>query len=227
MFGALLTRDDVVYLAGSFVAHLGPGINASVLPLHRTGPSVHAPAARDLRTRVLNRVDTILWPARSDFQARRENLATLRRAADVITQGGGVHLFPTGSMSAAAAWQPGIGHLARLLAHRPSQDGRPVYLVPLVYGVSDAHVEASRIFPRRSLTRLAGRLQVGLLAGPPYVYAPPPVDLSDLDITPRTPAPVITRMLFEVWEQARADAERTFARWPNLAPHLQPHGAGS
>jgi hypothetical protein len=222
LFSALLARDDVFHLAGSFVARIGPGIGPFILPLHRRGLNGREAASAGIRNRVLNKVDSIVWPPSADYQASRQNLAMLSHAADLIANGGGVHVFPSGSMLAEAIWQPGIGHLVRQLAQRARGGSRPVYLVPLVYGVCDAHVVASRLYPRRSVLRLASRLQVALSLGPPYVYAPPPINLADLGIDARTPANAITARLFELWTRAQADARHTIVRWPKVAPHLRP-----
>ncbi|SEM21181.1 hypothetical protein [Streptacidiphilus jiangxiensis] len=228
LFNALLVREDVYFLAGDFVASVGPHLARMVLPLARTGGG--GPAPRGVRDRTLAAVEQAVWPVRDDFAARRANAAQLACAARLIAgEGGGVHLFPSGSLQQDAPWRPGAGHLVRLLlrARAAEPGGRPVHLVPMVYGVRDAHLLASRLPGPRSALRAAARLRLAYADPGPYVYADAPVPLDAL--TPAGPtgaatAVELTARLHRIWAEARDNAARAIPGWRAAPAELRPEG---
>lgn len=225
LFNALLTRTDIHYLAGDFVARVGPNLARVVLPLAR--PDSPAPTPAGLRARALDAVERALWPARDDFAARRANAAQLARAGRLIGSGGaGVHVFPSGSLHPGAPWQPGIGHLVRSLARaRGTQSStRPIHLIPMVYGVRDAHLLAARVLGAHPGMRAAARLRLAVRDPGPYVYADAPVPL-DVFLPPGDPLPppaVLAERLRELWLRARAGADRAIPGWRSAGSVLGP-----
>jgi hypothetical protein len=211
LFNSLFARCDIAHLAGTFIGRVGANLGRLVLPVHNTDDRVrYVPTSR--RGRGLAAVEALIWPHRDDFAAKRENLATLRRTADMVVTGrAGVHLFPAGSMDRQAPWRSGIGHLVRYMLRIDGAE--QVRLVPLVYGITDAHLLASRLF-RRHPVRLLGRLRRLPYPPAPYVYAPEPMGLCDLGFDGRTPPERITGVLHERWVRARGQAATALAGWP-------------
>ncbi|MEO3923320.1 hypothetical protein ABGB07_05605 [Micromonosporaceae bacterium B7E4] len=213
LFGAAQTRPDVYHLAGAFVATACPELGDRLLLLQHAGPRRTGRQA-PLRERALAAVEDAVWPPRPE--SARDNLGTLARAAELIADhGAGVHVFPAGSMHRDAPWQPGIGWLVRrLLWRRPEQ---PVALLPVVYGLSDAHLAASALFRRRPHVRGLARLVLALVGGPPYLYAPAPVPLDAFGVRAGATSREVTEALFALWTTARAEAARAIPGWRDAA----------
>lgn len=209
VFSSLAARPDLYHLAGTFVAAASPGL-ASVLLTLENPASGGSTAGQPLRERVLRTVEGAVWPYRTDGGGPRRNLAVLRRAADLIGGGAGVHVFPSGAMHPGGRWQPGVGWLVRRLLREPA--GAPPYVVPVVHGISDAHLAASALFRRRPGVRALARAVVGLSA-PLSLYAPAPIRVDELGVGPGSSSAEITGVLRALWCSARDQAAEAIPRW--------------
>lgn len=209
VFSSLAARPDLYHLAGTFVATASPGLASVLLTLDNPADDAPAPG-RPLRERMLRAVEEAIWPRPADGGGPRRNLATLRRAADLISGGAGVHMFPAGAMHPGSPWQPGLGWLVRRLRSEPAGDVPSV--VPLVYGMSDAHLAASALFRRRPWIRALARAVVEL-SGPLSLYAPAPVRVDRLGIGPHSTSGEVTATLHDLWRSAHAEAARAIPRW--------------
>ncbi|MEV6303128.1 hypothetical protein AB0M02_27210 [Actinoplanes sp. NPDC051861] len=209
LFSSLADRFDLYHLAGTFVATASPGLSSVLLTLDN--PAVDAPVAKwPLRERMLRTVEGAVWPGDPHGGGSRRNLATLRRAADLINGGAGVHIFPAGSMHPGSRWQPGVGWLVRRLQR--AAPGTVPHVVAVVYGVTDAHLAASALFRRRPWIRALARAVVGL-SSPLSLYAPAPVRVDRLGIGPHSTSREATAILHELWRTAHAEAARAVPCW--------------
>jgi hypothetical protein len=170
---------------------------------------------RPVRERLLREVERAVWPA-----SPRGNLGTLQRAAELIGDGAGVHVFPAGTMHPGSPWQPGAGWLVRRLL----RERHGAYLFPVVYGISDAHLAASALFRRRPVTRALARAAVAL-TGPLSIYVPAPVRIGRLGAEPQDSSRVITELLLGRWRAARAEAAAAIPGW-RAAPATLRAGVG-
>jgi hypothetical protein len=162
---------------------------------------------------VQTRLTARLWASDESFAAKRGNLTALKRAAELVgREGGGLHVFPSGSTQ-TTEWRPGLGAIVSSLASIVREVGTSVFLVPVVYEVRHVHLVASKLFPAYSAARWFGHARVWVSAGPPSVFVGRPLALADLGIDESTSAREVTNVIRDLWLGAAADAKRSMPRW--------------
>lgn len=210
LFGSLLPRDDMLFVGGR------PWVRA-----------VWSSGSAPLRStnRLALAAETKL-PMERDGPARRSALFPhsgddpVKQAAEALSVGmGAVYVLPPGWRCDRQTWDQ-IGCIVEQLLVTRTAAPSTVWLVPVVYQVSPIHVLASRLLPRRSITRFLARVRAATWTGLPAVFIPQPVAVSELQLAAGASSNDIGSQVGDVWfdaqEKARAAIPRwtPFARWP-------------
>lgn len=212
MFNGLLHRDDVYHLGGDHIARVSDALAKHVIPVANSAQRVSSLTVNTLRDRILGRIEAVVWPPTDHEDAGAINRLAIQTAARLVAEeGAALHVFPAGSMNSSAPWLNGLGAIVGTLSRR-TDDSRPVYLVPVVYRVSETHLMASRLFPPTSPVRCLARLQLWACGHPPTVHVGRAIRLDDLELSNQSAA-TITQGLRAVWCRLAEEATATNPGW--------------
>lgn len=210
LFGSLVHRDDVLFVGGRpRVRAVWLSGSAARRPPNRPAPAAQGPS-----------------PVRRDRPAHRPTVFRdsadnpVKQADEALSAGRGVvYVLPRGLRCDRQVWDQVGSIVERLLASRPAASAA-VWVLPVVYQVSPIHVLASRLLPRRSITRFLAQVRAATWTGPPSVFIPQPVAVSELQVAAEASSTDIGSRIGDVWLDAQEKAQaaiprwRPFARWP-------------
>lgn len=215
VFDSCFSRLNVYQIGASFLPQIGPNISKTALLVKNVRISQAKPLdksqTKKMRNKVLDGFEAFVWPPTDDNTAKEHNRKTLSLAAELVLSGCGVNIFPTGSVKVEADWKNGIGSLVRRLARQ--KHDRPVYIVPLFYGISETYPLASNLLPRFNIVHLLAKLQTSIFESTPYLYAPIAIPLESLNLESLETAE-ITHVLKEIWVDIQHTARKRFIKWP-------------
>jgi hypothetical protein len=217
VFDSCFTRRNVYQIGASFAPKIGPNVSKTVLLVHNVSRSptqlLDKSPTKTMRDRVLDRFEAFIWPPTDNPTAKEQNQKTLSAAAELVLNGCGVNIFPAGSVKVKADWKNGIGSLVRRISQQKQKYDRPVYIIPLVYGINETYPLASNLFPRLNIAHLLAKLQASIFESTPYVYAPIAIPLESLNLETLETIE-ITQKLKEIWLGIQQSARKRFVKWP-------------
>lgn len=207
LFGSLVDRDDVLFVGGR------PRV-------HAVWSSGSAPLRAPNRPALAAETTS---PVGRDGPGDRPAVFT-RSADDPVDPGaerlsagrGAVYVLPPGLRCDRQVWDQVGSIVERLLATRAASPAA-VWVVPVVYQVSPIHVLASRLLPRRSLTRFLARVRAATWTGLPSVFIPQPIAVSELQLGAENSSTDIGDRVGEVWMLAQERAQAAMPRWTPFA----------
>src|SRR5579859_1485422 len=211
-FDALFQREDVYHVAASFIGKLGPALGKRLIYVQNT---VERTSAKNWQEKIADMIGDFVWPTTTDRSHMRSNLEALKLAANKIAkEGGGVNVFPTGSVKPSAEWQSGLGWIVKQILSQPQT--RKIYIVPIVYGLSPIHILASEFLPSLHLIKLLAQVETRLFEPSPYVFVPRAIALEDLGVSRSDTANEITLRLKDIWREVYQTATKKFTKWPRI-----------
>lgn len=105
---SVIERDDFKIVALSTYHVFGPAYSKKLFPIYRKKYWNHAFFEYPLNVRLDTQVQDI-----SEEEIRSRNRQTISSAAQWVSKGGAVSIFPTGSVgkNVSGSWKAGVGHL--------------------------------------------------------------------------------------------------------------------
>ena len=218
VFDSLFDREDIYQIGASFLEKIGPNISKTAILVHNIAHKSSMQQItnkKDWRRKILNAFEAFTWPPTSDPTKVQENRTAIMRAAHLIAGNRcGVNIFPTGSVRNDAPWKNGVGSLVLKIMTIQKHNKHPIYLVPIVYGISDTHLLASSLFTPNNAARILARLQTSIFENVPFLYAPTVIPIEELLSNTRFDANQITNKLKFIWLEIQKSAALKFKSWP-------------
>ncbi len=215
IFDSCFSRSNIYQIGASFLPKIGPNISKTALLVHNVSISqvelLNNSKTKKMRDKVLDEFEAFVWPMTEDKAAREHNRKILSLASELVLSGCGVNIFPTGSVKVDAAWKNGIGSLIGKIARQ--KHDQPVYIIPIIYGISETYPLASNLLPRFNLAHLLAKLQTSIFESTPYIYAPSAIPIKSLNLDALETAEV-TYKLKEIWVNIQQIAQKKFVKWP-------------
>lgn len=123
VISALLKREDVAFVGGHFSQHLGENVRQHILPILPTK------YASDRKSK-LNLREKILYGDRpmTEQEIIELNKQSIKSAAERLTNGEAIGIFPSGAEKMKDKWYPGIG---RIIEQIPPEARNNILLAPI------------------------------------------------------------------------------------------------